>query len=266
MIMNPKIYKIFGIFLIALTLIIIAFALFSQITNTGALSRGYGQFDYLYDVAVEGILFSFIVLILGFFPGLFYYRFGNEKNNPSKLVKFALILKFISAVIMIIIGSIIFFSCIDGCDGLGEGILFVTFGVPALIIYCIGILLLIIHKFQNKNFKLRTPEKVVSLILLIMILIVGIIYAIALYEENSRSLEKCDNKQNPKDRDVCHYFFSSERPDLAVCEKIRDTYSDGIWWRDQCYIRKAQYFKDSSYCEIIQGGEQFKENCLEVAS
>lgn len=264
--MNPKIYKIFGIFLIVLTFIIVAFAMFSQITNMGALSRGYEQFDYLYDVAIKGIFFSFIVLILGFFPGLFYYRFGNEKNNPSKLVKSAFILKVISAMIMIIIESIIFFSCIDSCDGLGEGILFVTFGVPALIIYCIGILLLIIYKYQNKNLKLRTPEKIVSLILIIMILIVGIIYATALYEENSRSIEKCDNKQNLKDRDVCHYFFSSERPDLAICEKIRDTYSDGVWWRDQCYIRKAQYFKDSSYCENIQGGEQFKENCLEVAS
>lgn len=264
--MKPKIYKIFGILLITLTFIIVAFALFSQITNTGALSRGYGQFDYLYDVAIEGAFFSFIVLILGFFPGLFYYRFGNEKNNPSKLVKSAFTLKVISAVIMIIIGSIIFFSCIDGCDGLGEGILFVTFGVPALILYCIGILLLIIYKFQNKNFKLRTPEKVVSLILLVMILMVGIIYAKALYEEGSRSIEKCDSKQNPKDRDVCHYFFSSEKPDLVICEKIRDTYPEGIWWRDQCYIRKARYFKDSSYCENIQGGEQFKESCLKVAS
>lgn len=264
--MNLKIYKSFGIFLITLTFIIIASALFTQITDTGPLTRGYGQFVYIYEIALEGIFFSVIVFILGFFPGLFYYRFGNEKNKPSKIIKSAFILKVISTVIMIFVGSVIFFSCIDGCEMMGEAILFVTFGVPALAIYCISILLLIIYKFKTKNFRLRTPEKIALSVLLLMIIFVGIIFGMALYEENSRSIEKCDSKQNPKDKDVCHYFFSGERPDLAICEKIRDTYSDGVWWRDRCYIRKAQYYKDSTYCDKIKGGERFKENCLEVAN
>ena len=259
--MNSKVYKYFGIFLIALTFIIVAFALFTQITNTGALSRGYGQFDYLYDVAIEGILFSFVVIILSFFPGLFYYRFGNEKNTPSKLVSSSFILKLISIILFFLV--LVSSTFVGGWD---VWIIGMYIGWTALIIYSIGILLLISYKFQTKKFKLLTPEKIVLSILIIMILIVGIIYGMAIYGENSRSIEKCDSMQNLKDRDVCHYFFSSERPDLAICEKIRDTYDDGIWWRDQCYIKKAEYYKDSSYCDKIKGGDQFKVNCLEVAS
>lgn len=262
--MNQRIYKSFGIFLIVLTFIVIAVTLFSQVTNTDALSRGYGQFDYLYDVAIEGVLFSFVVLILGFFPGLFFYRFGKENNEPSGIVKSALVLQIISAIVMLFVCSIVFFSCVNGCNGIGEGILSAIFGIPALIIYCVGILLLIVYKFKTGNFKLRVPEKFVLLALVLMIIFVGIVYAMALSEDNSRSVEKCDSEQNIKDRDVCHYFLSREKPDLVICEKISDTYSDGIWWKDQCYIAKAQYYKDPSFCAKIKEGEQFKENCLDL--
>ena len=262
--MNQKVYKYFGIFLITLTFIIVAFALVAQIMNTGALTRGYGNLDYFVDLAIGGILFSLIVLVLGLFPGLFYYRFGNETNKPSKLVKFAFILKIISAIIIILVSILIFFSCINGCDGLGEGILFVTFGVPALIIYSLGVLLLITFKFKTKNFKLRTTEKIILVILLIMALFVATIYGMALYEENSRSIERCDSKQNQKDKDECHYMFSQERPDLAQCEKIRS--EDSTWWKEQCYLRKAQHYKDTTFCDQIISSETWKANCIDVAS
>lgn len=261
--MNQRIYKSFGIFLIALTFIVIAVVLFSQIVDTRALSRGYGQFDYLYDIATDGVRFSFIVLILGFFPGLFFYRFGKEITESNKIAKSALVLQMISVIVMLFVGSTVFLSCINGCDGLGEGIFFATFGIPALIIYCIGILLLIIYKFKTGNFKLRVPEKFVLSALLLMILFVGIIYTMALREDNYRSVERCDNKQNVRDKDECHYFLSREKPDLVICEKISDT-SGSIGWKDQCYIAKAQYYKDPSFCAKIQG-EQLKENCLDIA-
>ncbi len=263
--MNLKTYKYFGIFLIVLTLIIVISSLFLQITNTGALSRGYGQFDYLYDLAISGVLFSFIVLALGFFPGLFYYRFGKGKSKPNKIIKSAIILKLISLLIMVPVLLLFIIGYFKGWDPLGMGIIFVMTGWPALILYSLGILLLIVCKSQTKSFSFRNTEKIVLLIMLLMILFVGTIVGMAWYEETSRSIEKCDNKQNPKDGDVCHYFFSIERPDLSICEKIRDTYPDGVWWRDRCYTEKAKYYKDISFCDKIMGREVFKENCLEFA-
>jgi len=177
--MTSKFYKYFGIFLLSLTFIIIILALFFQIIAIKPLTRGYGSFDYFYDLALKGFGFSLIVFILGFFPGLFYYRFGNAENEPNKLVKSAIILKLISTIIMLTIGAMFFFSCINGCDGLGEGILFVTFGIPSLILYSVGILLLILYKFKMKKFKLRTPEKIAIAIITLLGILVGIIYGIA---------------------------------------------------------------------------------------
>jgi hypothetical protein len=238
--------------------------LFSQIKDTHPLTRGYGQFAYLYDLATEGIFVSFIVLVLGFFPGLFYYRIGKEKTNPGSLVELAFILKVVSAVIMIITGSIVFYIYIFSGDRDPIGVLIVVYlgGVIALVVYCIGTLLLIVYKCQTRDFKLGIPEKVVLPILFIMLLIVGVVYGMAIYEKKTRSIEKCDSIKNPIDRDICHYFLSMKRPDLAICEKIRDTYPKGIWWRDGCYRSKAQYFKDPTYCENIQE-ERFKELCKE---
>ncbi len=149
--MNSRFVKWFGVFLVTTTFIIIFFALFSQLTDICPLQRGYNQFDYFYDLFVEGILFSLIVFVLGFFVGRFYYKLGKDNKIQTKLIKTALILQLISVIVMLIVIILIFLSCYDGCDMFGEGIFFVTIGIPSLIIYCIGILLLIINWFKNRN-------------------------------------------------------------------------------------------------------------------
>jgi len=149
--MNSRFVKWFGIFLVTTTFIIIFFALFSQLTDICPLQRGYNQFDYFYDLFVEGILFSLIVFVLGFFVGRFYYKLGKDNKIQTKLIKTALILQLISVIVMLIVIILIFLSCYDGCDMSGEGIFFVTIGIPSLIIYCMGILLLIINWFKNRN-------------------------------------------------------------------------------------------------------------------
>jgi len=177
--MIGKNYRYLGIVLISLTFIIIASTLLSQIFSTGALTRGYGSFDYVYDFFLKGVWPSLIVLILGFFPGLFYHRFSDEKDQSNKLVKLAAILKTISLIIMLFAVVTFFFSCITGCDGIGEGIFALMVGIPAVIIYSIGVLLIVIYKFKTKEFKLKMTEKIVITIIIILGILVWVVYKIA---------------------------------------------------------------------------------------
>ncbi len=92
----------------------------------------------------------------------------------------------------------------------------------------------------------------------------------AKYENNSRSVAKCDAKQNMRDRDTCYYFLSKDAPGSAPCEKISGIDSDSIWWKNRCYIAKAQYYKDPAVCSEITGGgiieEQTRAVCLTLDS
>ncbi|MCX6796692.1 MAG: hypothetical protein NTW06_04325 [Candidatus Falkowbacteria bacterium] len=252
--MKPKIYKSFGVFLITLTFIIITSVIFYKIAETNIFIKKFGALDFWQTEAIEGILISIAVIIFSFFPGLFYYRFGNEIRESSRIVISAFVLQILPIVLIIIGSSYYFYTCrshIGGNDTYGIAMLLLIVGVATAIPYGIGILLLIIYKFKTKNFRLQTTEKIVLTILFLILILIGAIFGMEIYEISSRSIEKCDSKRNPKSRDVCHYFLSLERPDLVICEKIRDSYPEGTWRRNECYRRKAQYYKDPSFCDKI---------------
>lgn len=216
-----------------------------------------------------GILISITIILTTFFIGKYLYKTGKiEKTSTNlkinKFVKIAVIL-FVASILIIPVLFFVTFIIAGPSMGDGWALMYVfAFGVvPAMIMSGIAIILLIIHWYKFKT----TSGKFALSALAIMIISFGTVYAKALYDGNPRSVEQCDRKQNIRDRDVCHYFLSGKKPDLAICEKISDTYPDGIWWRGQCYIAKAQYYKDSSFCDKIKGRakERFKEICLDFA-
>lgn len=173
-------YRTFGIFLIAITFLTIIIYLFSQIIDVGPLTRGYGSIDYVYEVVVEGLSFSIMIFILGFFPGLFYYRLSSKTGAAERIVRIGFFLKVLSFIVMVLVGGIAFFSCMNGCDGVGEAILLMLFGVPAAIMYGIGVLLLIVHKYQMRDFTLGRTEKNAIIILVLAGVLVAVVFIIVL--------------------------------------------------------------------------------------
>lgn len=172
--MNKTIYKVFGILLIVLTIVFIASSFFAQISTINTWSGGW--INHLYEIVVKRIFTLILIFIFGFFPGLFFYRFGNENNESIKLVKSAIILQIISLLIALFL-YIISLSCGVGCDSLALiGPMFIL-GIPALILYGIGILFMIIYKFKTRNFKLRLLEKIVLSVLALMLIFVWMIYS-----------------------------------------------------------------------------------------
>jgi hypothetical protein len=179
-------YSIFGIFLMVMTFIVMAVALAVQLADVGVLARGYGAFDYLYEVAMGGIFFSAAVLLLGYFPGLFFYRYGREGRTPSKLVKAAFRLQATALILAIVVAAGLYFSCVlKRCDGFGEVLLAVMVGGAALVIYCFGLVLLMIYKAKNSSLTLKRPETMALQILAAMLLFVGIICGLAPFMETS---------------------------------------------------------------------------------
>lgn len=217
--MNLKFVKYFGIFLISLSVIITLTAMISQLMETHALTRGYGEIDYFTDVLLEGLGFSFIVFLAGIPTGMFYYRSGKKDEKLKKIPTYALVLQLISFGIMIPVSMILFFRCFNGCEGLGEGLMFLFFGIPALVIYCIGIILLIINRIFNKGFILQKQEKIFLLILLGIGLFMGSFLMYAL--EKSKILNF--NCENAKNRDWCYTEEASYKKDSKFCENISDS-------------------------------------------
>lgn len=217
--MNLKFVKYFGVFLISLSVIIILIAIVSQLMETRALTRGYGQIDYFSDVLFEGLGFSIIVFLAGIPTGMFYYRSGKKDEKLKKIPTYALVLQLISFGIMIPVLMILFFICFNGCDGLGEGLMLLFFGIPALVIYCIGIILLIINRIFNKGFILQKQEKIFLLIFLGIGVITGSFFFYAL--EKSKTINF--NCEKAKNRDLCYAEEASYKEDPKFCENISDS-------------------------------------------
>lgn len=127
-------YKIFGIVLMALTFPAVIFA---------AIAAGGDP--------VEWVVLVLPVFALGFFPGLFFYRQGKEMLEPGKLVKYARRLMIIGLAIMLFAFSVFFIACLGSCDPLGVGLFAITIGTPGLVLYCVGVLLLIVHKVIERK-------------------------------------------------------------------------------------------------------------------
>jgi hypothetical protein len=91
---------------------------------------------------------GFLLLILPI--GIFYIR----ANIFSKLQKTAFWLH-LSSMIIIVIGSIPYLSCLTGIscegEGIGEVILITIIAFPSVAIYLIGMFLLIISWFKDRN-------------------------------------------------------------------------------------------------------------------
>ena len=178
--MNLKVYKGFGIFLMILTFIIILVIMFNYISETKPLTRGYDQFGYIWEVVIKGILSSILVFILGFYPGLFYYRLGRDRKKDLGLVKSALIINFVAIFFVIIFAfSAIYILSIES-DPLALIGPMTFFLIPALIIYSISILLLIIYKFKYGNWIFQLVEKVSFGIIILLLIIIGIVYFIGI--------------------------------------------------------------------------------------
>lgn len=176
--MNLRVYKGFGIFLIIFTSLVILSIMSIQISNTTLLTRDY--FDYLWEIAVEGFLPSILVFILGFYPGIFYYRFGRDEKEHSGLVRLGFWLNIVAVILIVLVSITMLISCINGCSGLGEGVLFVMVAIPALIIYCISLVLLIIYKFKEGNWKFLLVEKISFGIIILLLIVSGIVYYIGM--------------------------------------------------------------------------------------
>ena len=92
-----------------------------------------------------------IFFILGFLPGLFYYKL---KSTKSKLINWSIGLEILG--IIIVIPLIFLFSmCLitesaKYCDAFMFPTYVVLFGAPFIIFYSIGILLLVIYWFKNR--------------------------------------------------------------------------------------------------------------------
>ena len=177
--MVSKLYKNFGITLIIVMCIIILLAMIAYILG---LKAPFSKSDYF--KLIQAIQFSLYIFILIFFPGLFYYRFGNEENSPSKLVKLSLFLMVPGISIFLITFTIAaFFSVVLGLVGGGESFgMALLFGPPLVIssfIYIIGIIPLIIYKIRTRNFKLRSLEKKAIVVIILLGIFVAINYLIS---------------------------------------------------------------------------------------
>ena len=150
--MNNQTYRWIGLFIIIFTFLLIATTLIPKVMDMRAITRGYAQLDYVYDVVVKGIFPSIVCFILGFFPGLFYYKFGKEKKHESILIKWAGIMHLIALILFgLYILNFIYINYLIREDTLaliGPAFLF---AVPALVIYLIGVVLLVINKFKRYN-------------------------------------------------------------------------------------------------------------------
>ena len=142
--MNSKFIKAIGVTLIVLTFIVIPILIISPfITERSDLSR------LTYSLAFA-ILYSIIVFILGFFPGRFLYMVGKEKKKLNNLIAFSLWIIIISAIITLLSLLLILFAFIYPAARDAMIILEAVF--PAVgILYCVGIFLLIINWFINRN-------------------------------------------------------------------------------------------------------------------
>ena len=98
------------------------------------------------------VIALFILAILGFLPGFFYYK---SKPSKSKLINWAIGLK-ITSIIVIIPLVFLYLMCLitqstNYCDLFLFPVITLLFEIPFIVLYSLGIFLLIIDYFKNKK-------------------------------------------------------------------------------------------------------------------
>jgi hypothetical protein len=151
--MNSKLLKVIGIAWIVIAIILSVIVVYEQATSTGALTRGYGEIDYYYDLLVSGFGVAALILIFGFLPGVYYYKLSKRKKQ-EKSISISGWLALVALVIFIIIQVIIQYQVyVKGVyDGLGLGLFLLFFGIwPGGILYGIALIILIVHWIKNRK-------------------------------------------------------------------------------------------------------------------
>jgi hypothetical protein len=142
--MESKFIKGIGIALIVIAIILVIGVILNSALSTGAITRGYDQFDYVYDLFFGGIVPAILFFVFGFLPGLFYYKFGKA-GNKSNLVSWAAWLMIIAVVAM----ALAMLTSMAIQDEWGLLILLAMW--PCGIAYATALILLITHKFKSKG-------------------------------------------------------------------------------------------------------------------
>lgn len=157
--MNYKIYKHFGQFLIIATCVASILYLMVNLPDdvdfffsATSIERSYpGWFMLWY---IINYLLSVISLpILGILTGAFFYKYGKNQEAQSGLIQTALVLIILASAIGIVDGSMFlyyFYTIKDFRAGVGMalGIKLYVIGLPGVIMYIIGILCIVVHKFR----------------------------------------------------------------------------------------------------------------------
>lgn len=155
MLINNKVVKYFGLFLILMSIGLIISSISSPFRTmmyreSVGLSSIPGdfhgsRFDYIWNGIFKEWGYYLIYFLFGLLPGLFYFKRGFNASIISKILAFSLFAEWVAAVIAII-GIVV--ATLDGGDW--SFMIFTLFAGPiALIFYGIGILLLVIFLIKN---------------------------------------------------------------------------------------------------------------------
>ena len=162
--MNSKTYKYFGLALIILSSIIILESLSSLLFIFLLPSEIFFSTEILFVLLMplSQIVFS---LLLGFFPGIFYYKFGKQNKKDNGLIKTALFLNAISLILIILAFIIVFILAFTSFNEYGatagalfSGFLFLAISIIPSIAYAIGIILLTIYASKNKSYNKKANK------------------------------------------------------------------------------------------------------------
>ena len=110
---------------------------------------GCSIYGRLYEIGFG--IFPALIFVFSFFPGKFFLKVGDNKIKENKLITSSLVLVIIGIGLAILTLLIAFMSCpLVSCDLFSIAMIVLLGTVPAVIIYGVAVILLIINWFKNK--------------------------------------------------------------------------------------------------------------------
>ncbi|MDD9953089.1 MAG: hypothetical protein OXR66_02030 [Candidatus Woesearchaeota archaeon] len=104
-------------------------------------NRGYVSDDFIA---------PFISFVLLFFPGWFFYTFERKQREFTTLVRAATICVLV-AMAIVLMGLLFILIAMHPYEGLAVGVVIMLAGTPALIIYSLGLVLLIVNWYRTRH-------------------------------------------------------------------------------------------------------------------
>lgn len=156
MLINNKIVKYFGLFLILMSVGLIIYSIsapfrimmYRESVNLSSIPGDFhgSRADYIWNGIFREWGYHLIYFLFGLLPGLFYFKKGFNASRISKILAFSLFAEWIAAIIAIV-GIV---ATVLGGGDWSFMIFTLVAGPIALIFYGVGVLLLV--AFLVKNF------------------------------------------------------------------------------------------------------------------